>query len=163
MSHPTSPIRPALALSLALSITAAAQAEPPALPQDLSGYVHIHSLVISDAGDPLFGFHHFYANTRALSALSEGGPYPEGAVFLAAVYEPAKDGAQINEGAPAAWTMMTKDPAAKKTGGWRFAKFTPDGSAIEINETIACFTCHTQVKERDYVFSQPLEMALPRP
>jgi|GEM_PF-4471258 len=37
-----------------------ADSSTPKLSEDLSGYRHIHSLVINDKESPLFGFHHFY-------------------------------------------------------------------------------------------------------
>ncbi len=139
-------------------------AAPPELPQDVSDYVHIHSLAITDADNPLFGFHHFYANPEALAALAAGGPYPERSIFLGAVYDVETDGAQINEGTGAGYTLMVKDPQAKETGGWRFAQYRPDGGYIEQNEVTACFECHTQVRDRHFVFSQPLEpLLLPQP
>lgn len=51
---------------------------------------------------------------------------------------------------------MEKVSGAEATGGWRFAMFGPGGERMEIDEAKDCFACHTQVKERDYVFSKPL-------
>lgn len=139
-------------------------AAPPELPEDLSGYSHIHSFVITDEESPLFGFHHFYANPQARGALKSGGPYPDGAVFLGAVYAVEKGDGQVNEGDGAAYTLMVKDETAAATGGWRFAQYRADGSYIEQDEKTACFQCHTQVSDRDYVFSRPLEsLKLPAP
>jgi hypothetical protein len=57
--------------------------------------------------------------------------------------------------------LVINDPEAKETGGWRFARYKADGSLIEQDEASACFQCHTQVEDRDYVFSQPLDNPLP--
>lgn len=53
---------------LLLALAWPAPADPTAaesrlsLPDDFSGYRHIHSLVINDPESPLYGFHHFYVN-----------------------------------------------------------------------------------------------------
>ena len=52
---------------------------------------------------------------------------------------------------------MKKDPAATETGGWIFAAFAPDGKKVEKDVKKDCFTCHTAVKDSDYVFSKPLK------
>jgi len=142
----------------------AVRAAPPPLPEDLSDFRHIHSFVIDDKDNPLFGFHHFYINDTGMEAFHEGTtPYPEGTVFLGAVYQVERDGGQVNEGAGAGFTLMRKDPDASATGGWAFAQYTPDGQLVEQDEAQACFQCHTQVKDQDYVFSRPLGMELPHP
>jgi len=137
----------------------------PALPDDTSRFTHIHSLTITDPQSPLYGMHHFYLGDTGFETFAKqrGFPYPPGTTFLGAVYTVASDGAQHNEEAPRMWTMMVKDPTAEDTGGWRFAAFEPDGSRIEQDEASACFACHTEVADTDYVFSRPLAMALPRP
>ena len=135
------------------------------LPDDFSGYRHIHSLVINDRESPLFGFHHFYVNETGWETFKNQGPfpYPQGTVFLGAVYKVAQDGEQYNEGEGAAYTMMEKDPAAEATGGWLFGTFTPDGELIDQDVQNACFSCHQPRKEHDYVFSSPMELELPKP
>jgi hypothetical protein len=138
-------------------------ADSASLPKSLDSYRHIHSFVVDDPENPLFGMHHFYANPSALRALGRGGPYPKGAVFLGAVYKLERDGPEVNETEPAGWTLMRRDPRAEDTGGWRFAQFKPDGTRVELDEARDCFHCHTQVEDRHYVFSRPLDLALPRP
>lgn len=142
-------------------------AEPPGLilPEDLSGYRHIHSLVINDRESPLFGFHHFYINETGWETFRNQGPfpYPEGTVFLGAVYQVNQDGELYNEGDGAVYTMMKKDPAASETGGWLFGSFTPDGRPVEQDVKTGCFSCHQPLQERDHVFSRPLGLALPLP
>lgn len=135
------------------------------LPEDFSGYRHIHSLVINDEQSPLFGFHHFYVNETGWETFANQGPfpYPQGTVFLGAVYKVKQDGTHYNEGSPGVYTMMLKDPAAEKTGGWLFGTFDPDGKLVEQDVQQACFTCHAPLKDQDYVFSSPLELSLPRP
>jgi hypothetical protein len=155
---------PTLAGACALAATLTLQGTPaaePAPPSDLSGFRFVHALVIDDPDNPLFGFHHFYADPQAAEGMAKGGPYAPGSTFVGLVYGVSRDGALVNEGEGAAVTLMTKDPDATETGGWRFAQFKPDGTLIEQDEKTACFQCHTQVEDRDYVFSQPLPLPLP--
>lgn len=155
----------AATLAAAIGLAAASAQEPPALPDDFERFMHVHSLVIADEESPLFGFHHFYLGEtgRETFRTQAGFPYPEGTTFLGAVYGVATDGAEHDENGPLMWTLMRKDRAAEETGGWAFAAFEPDGSYIEQDEASACFECHTGVSDTDYVFSRPLDMALPRP
>lgn len=135
------------------------------LPEDLSGYRHIHSLVINDRESPLFGFHHFYINDTGWETFKNQGPfpYPEGTVFLGAVYQVSQDGELYNEGDGAVYTMMKKVPAAAEAGGWLFATFSPDGRLVAQDTKTACFGCHQPLQDRDHVFSRPLGLALPLP
>jgi hypothetical protein len=142
-----------------------ADSSTPKLPEDLSGYRHIHSLVINDKESPLFGFHHFYINETGWETFKNQGPfpYPEGTIFLGAVYKVEQDGELYNEGSGAVYTIMKKDSAAEETGGWLFASFTPDGKPVEQDVKTACFSCHQPLKDRDHVFSSPLNLSLPLP
>jgi len=135
------------------------------LPEDLSGYRHIHSLVINDQESPLFGFHHFYINEIGWETFKNQGPfpYPKGTIFLGAVYQVQQDGMQYNEGGGAVYTIMQKDPSAEDTGGWLFGTFSPDGKPVAQDVKQACFPCHLPLKDRDHVFSRPLELSLPLP
>jgi hypothetical protein len=141
---------------LAMVWTAAPLADEPRLPANLSGYRFVGALVVNDTENPLHGFHHVYVNETGLEPLAKGGPYPEGSVFLGMVYALAPEGAMIDEGGGAAVTLMEKVSGAEATGGWRFAMFGAGGERMAIDEAKDCFACHTQVKERDYVFSKPL-------
>lgn len=143
-------------LSATLPATDALIAEEAAMPGDLSGYRFVNALVINDPESPLFGFHHFYVNEKGLEPLAQGGPYPEGTVFIGMVYALSVDGLNINEGGGKGVALMEKVAGAEETGGWRFSMFDPEGNAVEINAAQDCFACHTQVKDRDYVFTRPL-------
>jgi len=153
--------REGLAGGLAAGLLAAAPAvagEESIIPEDLSGYRFVNALVINDRENPLFGFHHFYVNEKGVEPLQEGGPYPEGTVFVGLVYKVVQDGKTLNEGEGAAIAVMKKVAGAEETAGWRFAQLDPSGTPMDIDPVKDCFTCHTQVKDRDYVFSQPLEI-----
>ncbi len=132
--------------------------EDAAMPVDLAGYRFINALVINNPDDPLFGFHHFYVNEQGLESLRDGGPYPVGAMFIGLVYNVLEDGKTLNEGDAVAIAIMEKVAGAEETGGWRFALHDPSGETKAIDPVADCFQCHTRVRDRDYVFSQPLEV-----
>lgn len=128
------------------------------MPQNLDDHHFINALAIDDPDDLLHGFHHFYVNDTGMQAFRQGGPYPVGSQFVGLVYEITRDGPIRNEGDGRAIALMDKVEDAEETGGWRFALLTPDGAALDIDPARDCFGCHTQVRERDYVFSQPLHV-----
>jgi hypothetical protein len=142
--------------ALALASSACLAEDAPTVPSDLSDFRFINAFVVNDADNPLFGFHHFYVNDEGVEAFADGGPYPEGTVFLGMVYGLTEDGKMLNEGDGKAVALMQKVAGAEETGGWRFAMVGADGKAMSIDPAKDCFECHTQVEDRDYVFSQPL-------
>ncbi|NBC46643.1 MAG: hypothetical protein GVY22_01355 [Gammaproteobacteria bacterium] len=149
-----------LASLLAFAATAATAADAQqgaevSMPKDLEDHHFINAIAIDDPENLLHGFHHFYLNDTGMEAFREGGPYPVGTEFVGLVYEITRDGAMRNEGEGKAIALMEKVEGAEDTGGWRFALLGPDGSAMEIDPAKECFECHTQVRERDFVFSQP--------
>ncbi|WPL18488.1 hypothetical protein Thiowin_03561 [Thiorhodovibrio winogradskyi] len=151
---------PYLIALTALFAAATTMAEPQqddssAMPKNLDDYQFINAIAIDDPEDLLHGFHHFYLNKAGIEAFLQGGPYPVGAEFVGLVYEITRDGPIRNEGEGKAIALMEKVEGAEETGGWRFALLTPDGSAMDIDPAKDCFDCHTQVSERDFVFSQP--------
>ena len=144
------------AVALALSVAGAA-AQHPVLPRSLADFDFIDALVIDDRESPLYGFHHFYVNGLGASALRQGGPYPVGSIFIDLVYEVASEGKLTNEGEGVRFLMMSKDPEAAATGQWWFAEFKADGSYVQQDVKSACFDCHAEVGERDFVFSRRLD------
>jgi hypothetical protein len=138
-----------------------AVAEHPVLPTTFDDFRFIHALVIDDEQSPLYGFHHFYVNQAGASALAKGGPYPTGSVFLGLVYAIDDADGLLNEGRGSGFLMMSKGPEDTDTGGWVFTRFEADGTYVEQDPKTACFDCHTQVSNRDFVFSQPIDIPLP--
>ena len=149
-----------LCAGLACGPIIAAAAEPgiddaPASPASIDDYHFVNAFVVTDPENPLFGMHELYVNTAGLDAFRRGGPYPAGAEFLGMVYALDKGEGTLNEGAGQAITLMRKVDGADDTGRWRFAMFGADGEAMDIDPVKDCFECHTQVEQRDYVFSTP--------
>jgi hypothetical protein len=134
------------------------------LPKNASDYEHINTLFVPDEKLPVFGIHHFYMNDKGLPTFSKSQgkvTYPDGTIILGRVYDVVlRDDAGFEEGKLLAYTYMEKDkdnPMTKVTGGWIFAKFSPDGKRMDINPAADCFPCHAPLSQSDFVFSDPLK------
>lgn len=148
--------------ALLLAATAApALAADPAVPYP-DGYrqwTHVKSMVIQQ-GHPLYesfgGLHHIYANAKAMEGYRKGR-FPDGAVIVFDLLDVKAGGGALEEGARKVVGVMAKDAGKwKATGGWGFEGFKGDSKterAVGGNAKAACFDCHTQAKDRDYVFS----------
>jgi hypothetical protein len=134
-------------------------ADPLRPPESLAEYRYVNTFVVTDPDDPLFGMHEFYVNRAGLDAFRHGGPYPVGAEFVGMTYALARDDASLNEGEGQAIALMRKVAGAEDTGGWQFAMIGADGQAMDIDPAADCFECHTQVEDRDFVFSEPRSIA----
>ena len=110
-----------------------------------------------------------YANDVAWNSMQRRLPkYPDGSMFAKAVFESAGDPVFPASIIPRVYKeveFMKKDSAAfAKTEGWGFSWYFYDGSAErppqttdEINSmTPSCISCHTIIKDRDYVFAVPV-------
>jgi hypothetical protein len=124
-------------------------------PTSLTDYRFVNAFVVDDPENPLFGMHEFYVNRAGMPAFRRGEPYPEGAEFLGMVYGLERGDGTLNEGDGQAIALMRKVAGAEATGGWQFAMFAADGTAMDIDPVKDCFECHTQVADRDFVFSEP--------
>ncbi|WP_295886200.1 cytochrome P460 family protein [uncultured Thiohalocapsa sp.] len=137
------------------ALSTATAADDLTAPESLAGYRFVNAFVVTDQQNPLFGMHEFYINTAGLEAFRRGGPYPEGTEFVGMVYALDEGDGTLNEGEGQAIALMRKVADARDTGGWRFAMIGADGKAMDIDPAKDCFECHTQVEDRDYVFSRP--------
>ena len=128
-------------------------------PQGYRDWHHVKSMVINP-GHPLYeafgGIHHLYANGKALAGY-RAGKFPDGSVIVFDLLEAKNADNAVTEGPRKIVGVMHKD--AKKfaaTGGWGFEGFKggdKNARAVGGNAAQACFECHTQQKEKDYVFS----------
>jgi hypothetical protein len=128
-------------------------------PEDYRSWAHVKSMVIQQGHalyDSFGGIHHVYANEKALKALKEGKPFPDGAVLIFDLLEAESGDNAIVEGPRKVLGVMQKD--AKKfaqTGGWGFEGFKGDSQERVVTDAkTGCFDCHEPQKGRDYVFSQ---------
>ena len=126
-------------------------------PSDYRTWVMVKSYVIT-AESKLFkergGFHHYYANDKALEGYRTG-KFPEGSIIVdEGVHAKDADGVTI-EAILRSVEVMHKDPAYQATGGWGYERFEGDNTAGALGAKAhsACFACHAGAKQRDYVFS----------
>ena len=152
----------ALLAALATAVSATALAADPAAvpyPEGYRNWSHVKAMVIKP-GHPLYasfgGIHHIYANKKALAGY-RAGKFPDGAVIVFDLLEAKDEANAVQEGARKVVGVMHKD--AKKwaaTGGWGYEGFKGDSKterAVGANAASACHECHTQQKDRDFVFS----------
>lgn len=136
--------------------SARAAASGPALPGEFRSWMHVKSMVVTDPGHGMYGFHDVYGNKLAIETLrSPARPvtYREGATFVVSIREVVTSGGMINAGAKRRDVMKVKDRTAVSTGGWRFAAFDPAGAPIAIDPVADCYGCHARAKDADLVFS----------
>jgi hypothetical protein len=111
-----------------------------------------------------------YANDIAWKALQENKTvYPENAMFVKAAFRQKADPAFPNSMQPQELIrvqIMKKSPRDfPDSEGWGYALFlplaphpgkqAPDLAIDDVKDQRVCHVCHTIVKDRDYVFSQP--------
>jgi hypothetical protein len=151
--------RVALLLALAGAPALAADPAPVPYPEGYRGWTHVKSMVINP-GHPLYeafgGIHHLYANRKALKGY-QSGKFPDGAVIVFDLLEAKVADNAVQEGTRKVVGVMHKDARRwKDTGGWGFEGFKGDSRserAVGKNAASACYACHTQQKDRDFVFS----------
>lgn len=101
------------------------------------------------------GFHHFYANDKALAGYRTG-TFPAGSIIVdEGVYAEDVKGVMVERGRRSLDVMHKDGVMHAATGGWGFEHFDGDsqaGSGTPEART-ACATCHAQRKAQDYVFS----------
>jgi hypothetical protein len=134
-------------------------AEPPAYPADYRDWTHVKSMVIHPGpplAEPFQGIHHIYANAAARNGLMSGS-YADGAVFAFDLLEYDTADNASTEGDRVLLGVMVKDSGRySETGGWGFDAWQGDSRTEGmVNDGGAgCFSCHQDVAERDYVFTQ---------
>ncbi|MBX9812543.1 MAG: cytochrome P460 family protein [Burkholderiales bacterium] len=145
----------------ATELVSAYAAEPAQVPYP-TGYRdwhHVKSMVIN-SGHPLYqsfgGIHHLYANKKAVEGYRKGR-FPDGAVIVFDLLEAKTADDAVTEGPRKVVGVMHRD--AKKfrdTGGWGFEGFKGDSRterAVGKDAATACYQCHAQQKDKDFVFS----------
>lgn len=156
-------MRSILALAaIGVGATAAWAADPTPVPYP-TGYRdwhHVKSMMINP-GHPLHatfgGIHHIYANKQAIAGYRKG-KFPDGAVIVFDLLDAKSADNAVTEGPRKVVGVMRKDSKAyPDTGGWGFEGFKGDSKserAVGPNAVTACYQCHTQQKDKDFVFSR---------
>ena len=128
-------------------------------PSDYREWTHVKTMYIG-AQSKLFeqrgGFHHYYANSKAVEGYRTG-KFPDGSVIVDEGVHTREEGGVILEGARRSVEVMSKDSQRyRDTGGWGFERFEGDnrteGASAQVRE--ACFNCHAKNQERDFVYSE---------
>jgi cytochrome P460 len=100
------------------------------------------------------GLHHIYANQQAAEGYRTGR-FPEGSVIVADFLEPREKDGVVTDGPRRRLDVMLKNGTGA-AGGWHFEQFKGDSRTERlVTPDIAarCVACHTQRKEKDFVFS----------
>ena len=157
----TIPTRAALAaLACTAVLAGAAETANVPYPAGYRDWAHVKSMVI-EKGHPLFeafgGIHHIYANAPAMRGY-RGGKFPDGSVIVFDLLEAPQSGNAVTEGKRKVLGVMKKDAKRiKDTGGWGFEGFAAGDRGRPVvgkDAATACFKCHTDKKDRDFVFSE---------
>lgn len=156
---------PFLLLAYTTLSTPALAVDPPSVPYptDYRGWRHIKTMLIQP-GHALYesfgGLHHIYANAAAVEGYQRG-QFPDGAVIVFDLLSIQDSDHSITTGQRKVLGVMQKDAKAyATTGGWGFEAYAAGDAAQPVvgnTAASACFACHTQRKQQDYVFSQPQE------
>lgn len=150
--------RPIGVAAFLLSLAIPAQAGEVAYPEDYRSWYHVKSMVIDEQhalAEPFAGIHHVYANASALAGL-RGDGYADGAVLVFDLLEAQDAGQALAEGPRKLLGVMVRDAGQAETGGWRFEAFAGDSRSERLVKDggQSCYACHTDVRDRDFVFSQ---------
>lgn len=106
-----------------------------------------------------------YANKLALkSLLGHTRDYPDGSIFVKVGYLGEEDKAfpssVVPSGLRRVQIMVRNKAKYDDTGGWGYALFKMDGTTFggdPKSKTEACAACHNIVRNRGFVFSQPID------
>jgi hypothetical protein len=125
---------------------------------------HVKSMVIFDEKHPLYnpfnGIHHVYVNKKGLETIKKqtDRKFPDGTTIAIVFYEhKLADGAYV-EGSKRIEAFMVKDSKKyKATDGWGYYGYDGSGKNLVKDMANDCHSCHAQVKNKDFVFSNWIE------
>jgi len=154
-------VLPLATVALALSLCLWAQPDDPVpFPKDFRKWAHVKSVLVGPRSAVFAtegGIHHIYANGKALEGYDTGN-FPDGSVIVYDLLETKEIAGNTIEGQTRRIDVMVKQSERyHATGGWEFMSF-PEGNPASANVTAerkaACFACHAQRKDHDFVFSE---------
>jgi hypothetical protein len=130
-----------------------------AYPEGYQSWTRVKSMIILEGHvhfNAFGGFHHVYANDKALESLKNRKPFAKGSVLVFELFESIVENNAITEGPRQVIGVMEKDPNRfTGTKGWGFEDFKladPNQRSVT-NMRDQCFSCHESQKANDYVFS----------
>jgi len=128
-------------------------------PEGFRKWTHIKTAIIDSQSKAFIrfgGFHHIYANDKAMSG-NDSGRFPDGSVFVFDVFEAIYKGGDIVEGKRRMIDVMIKgEEKYKATGGWGFEEFSGDSKTertVKQTAAVQCFKCHSAMIKNDFVYS----------
>lgn len=144
---------------LLASSTAAFAADLIDYPDGYRQWTHVKSMTVHKGHPletPFLGIHHIYANGKALQGL-RAGDYEDGSIFVFDQLQYETEDKSSTEGPRVLLGVMVKDRSRfAKTDGWGYEGWSGDSREERLVKDggASCHACHTQRKDRDYVFSQ---------
>lgn len=102
------------------------------------------------------GFHHYYANEKAMEGFRTGH-FPDGSVVVDERLEVRQEAGTTFEGPRKSAAVMAKDAIRyQSTGGWGFEVFAGEDRTQSAPNSVraACFSCHSRRKDHDFIFSE---------
>jgi hypothetical protein len=132
-------------------------------PQDYRSWQHVRTIIVGSAHRSFAtrgGFHHYYANDKAVEGYRTGR-FPNGSVIVDEGVLTEDGTGPLNgllvEGHRRSVDVMVKnDQLYKDTGGWGFEHFEGQESkgVLDTKRRTACYECHSKTKDTDHVFSK---------
>ena len=150
----------ALALGFGTGPMLASDADPSDLqfPEGWRDWTHVKSMVINE-GHSLYeavgGIHSIYGDPEAIKGYQSGKKFADGSVIVFDLFEAVDKDNAISEGDRKAVIVMEKNSEKfTTTDGWGYQVFDAVGKGtLDAEAAAACHSCHTQMKQEDFVFS----------
>jgi hypothetical protein len=128
-------------------------------PTGFRRWAHVKTVLVGPQS-PFFqdsgGIHHIYANEKAIEGYATR-EFPDGSVLVFDLLGTKEKDGVTGEGDRKRVDVMLKDSKRfAATGGWGFERFLGDSETdrpLTEEHRAACFTCHEQAKDHDFVFS----------
>jgi hypothetical protein len=127
-------------------------------PDDYREWTHVKTTLVgpeSPSFDSNGGYHHFYANAKAMEGYRTG-TFPDGSILVDDGLKAVEKAGVMTEGGRRRLAVMVKDSRAFATsGGWGFELFPGDSrrGALSISDKAACLACHQRART-DLVYSR---------
>jgi hypothetical protein len=133
--------------------------KPVLYPDGYRNWTHVKTAFVgpqSPAGQKYGGFHHIYANDKAMEGYRTG-KFPDGSVIVFDVFNAIENKSDLEAGERKFIDVMVRDTINYKlTGGWGFEEFAGSSKTertLNSLSKVSCFNCHAAKKKNDFVFS----------
>lgn len=140
-------------------LQAAPEPEGIPFPKDYRSWAHVKTVLVGPQSAAVAtegGFHHIYANERALTGYKTG-TFPDGSIVVYNLIETKEAAGNTVEGAERRVDVMVKDQKRfANNAGWGFARFVGgnhDSGKLTAEQQASCLACHARRRDHDYVVS----------